>query len=676
MSGENSTAQKVLDALVGTGILTIEQLANASESASAENVAVGPLLVERGLVSADDIASVLEEEMGVPRVDLSSYAPEDDALALVPAGIAREARMLPLFEIEGILTVGIGDPVDVFALDEVGASIGVELEPVLTDPADLLGTLAQYYGDVSAEQAVPDTQEPAVELEEEPQSAEESFAGEEEAEVADHGDEDSSIEVPAESDLLEDVPPPPPVADVDEPQLELGADDGVPEDFDEPSAEDMVPVAPAFEEDVQQQEDAVADQPPVEPSETIVAVAEAERAEGAAAIDLDVLAVADPNKVAVLVADILEAAVGAGASHIQVLPYKHDFFLVFRVKGRLEKIASAPLSLQSALVEGFKQFARLSGVPSTLPALGRVRARYGDRDLAVTVSAVPTVAGQRVVITLRSNDPVPRRLEDLGMTEAETRALHAMVERGRGMLLVCAPVAGGRSQTYYSLVSRAAEVGKTVYSVERSIGYELPAVAQVMVNPGSSVRPSAYLAAGLRQDTDVVAVDSVQSVEDVHLAVEAAGRGRLVIATFAAGDIMSGVRRILDLGVEPHSLAAALTVGVGQRLVRTNCPNCTEETRSELNKLIKGLPADAVTNRGTGCPNCRNTGFAGVTGIFEVLPFTEAVRAAVAGAASDDELHAAALGAGMRAMVRSGLAKIESGAVSVEEIVRVLRLDA
>ncbi len=410
------------------------------------------------------------------------------------------------------------------------------------------------------------------------------------------------------------------------------------------------------------------------PAGAAVEAAVPSEAETSSDIDLDVLAVADSGKVAVLVSDILEDAARRGASRIHLLPYKNDFFLVYRVEGSLQRIASAPLSLQGALVGGFKNFARLEAVPPSLPALGRVRARYAERDLVLTVSAVPTISGQRVVITLRPHDPTPPDLASLGMNDAEVRALHAMVERGRGMLLVCAPVAGGRSATYYALLARAAQAGKTVYSVEEAVGYEIPAVSQVMVNPGSPVAPSAYLAAGLSQDTDVIAIDSATSVEEVHLSVEAAGRGKLVIVTFTGGGVVEGVSRMLDLGVEPHSLASALTMALGQRLVRTNCPNCSTEVRSDLNALLPGIEDDAVTRKGTGCPNCGDTGFGGLTGVFEVLPFTDGVRAAVSRGASREGIEEAATQAGMRSLVRSGEAKVAAGEVSAEELDRVLRL--
>jgi len=162
------------------------------------------------------------------------------------------------------------------------------------------------------------------------------------------------------------------------------------------------------------------------------------------AIDLDVLAVADSRKVAVLVSDILEHAVAHGASRIHLLPYKDDFFLVYRVKGGLEKIASAPLSMQGALVDGFKQYVRLGAVPSSRPALGRMHTRIADKDVVLTTSVVPTISGQRLVVTLSALRR-PRTLVELGVSDAESRALHAMVEHGRGILSCALPWQVGRA---------------------------------------------------------------------------------------------------------------------------------------------------------------------------------------------------------------------------------------
>ncbi len=602
MPESNSIAGRVLDAAVGAGMVAVDQVASA-RSVAADDAEAGRALLSRGLLSSDQLATILEEHLGFPRVDLASYAPDEEALAIMPASIARERELLPLFEIEGTLTVAVGRPEDIFALDAVGAELGVSMDAVLADADEVAAAVAQYFGQAPAGQA------PAVEL-----SADD-------------------LEISA-SDFFE-----------------LG--DETPVVMEVPAVEPAPGEVPA--------------------AQTVEQVVESAAPEGAPSVDLDVLAVADERKVAVLVTGILEQAVSRGASRIHLLPYKSDFFLVFRIKGRLEKVASAPLSMQQPLIDGFKSFAKLGGVASNRPALGRVHADIAGKPVVLTLSSVPTVAGQRLVISIAAQRPKPRDLAEIGMSEAESRALYAMVERGRGILLVAGPVGGGRSTTYYALLQHAAQVGKTVYSVERSIDYEIPAVAQVLVSPGQPIGASSYFAAGMRQDTDVMAIDSIQSTEDVHLAIEAAGLGKLVVATFAGGDIVHAVRRMLDLGTEPVSLASALTLGVAQRVVRTNCPNCSVEEKSPLASRIPGAEPGLTTKRGTGCPNCGKTGFAGATIVYEVLPFTEPVRAVIARGGSADDIEGAARAAGMRPMIASGLAKVREGVVSPEELDRVMR---
>lgn len=608
----DSITTRVLDALANAGLLTVEQITSVAAAAQTAGTTPGEVLIQRGMVTPADVETVMEDELGIPRVDLSSYAPDDEALRIVPIEMAQARNILPLFEIEGMLTVAIGDPMDVFKLDSLATELGLEIEAVLSDTASVRGAVVQYYSEAGITASAP------------------------------------VVEPTAESILAE------------EPMIDAA-------DFFEAPVVDTGPIvaeSPFTEE---------AKTARVEPVQTIAEVVETAAPAGPPAIDLDVLAVADTRKVALLVSEILEHAVAKGANRIQLLPYKDDFFLVYRVHGRLEKIASAPLSMQGALVDGFKHFAKLSSVESSRPALGRLKAHINDRTLVVTVSAVPTIAGHRVVISLAADKPAPRGLDELGMNDAEQRALQVMVERGRGILLVCAPVAGGRSSTYYALLNHAAHIGKTVYSVERAIEYEIPAVAQVLVSPGSPVGAEGYFAAGMRQDTDVVAIDAMQSVEDMHLAVEAAGMGKLVIATFSGGDIVSGVRRMLDLGAEPVSLASALTLGVGQRLVRMNCQSCSVEKPSPLLAKIPGAGASGTTKAGSGCPACMNTGFQGATAIFEVLPFTEQVRGPIAHGGSGAEIAEAARAAGMRSMIASGLVKVNEGLVSPEELNRVLR---
>jgi general secretion pathway protein E len=694
MLDTTTIAARVLDALSAAGVVSSSQITAARESAGSD-AEVGRALLAQGLMTPEQLSTVLEEELGTPRVDLSSYAPDDDALARVPAQVAKNHRVLPLFEIEGMLTVGIGDPTDVFELDAVANELSVEIEMVLADAPAVSSAIEQYYpGDDSVapvESAEATTPEPGAEVEAPAETPPApawgvvSSAGIwPEAEIIASAPFDSATELAVESaDALVQEPATaetsaeedsglyfdgvPVIADAED--LEISAADF----FDVAQDTPIVVDAPEAISDDAEYEEAAWQEPTLVGRGVEDVVSDTSRT---SVIDLDVLAVADERKLSVLIADILEHAVARGANRIHLLPYKSDFFLVFRVQGRLEKIASAPLSMQGPLIDGFKHYAKLGGVTADLPALGRLHADIGGKSLVLTVSSVPTVAGQRLVVSISASRPQPRNFAELGMGDAETRALQAMIERGRGILLVAAPVAGGRSGTYYALLEHAAKVGKTVYSVERSIEYEIPAVAQVLVNPGSPVGAASYFAAGMRQDTDMLAIDSMQTVEDVHLAIEAASMGRLVIATFAGADIVTAVRRMLDLGAEPVSLAGALTLGIGQRVARTNCPHCVTDEYNALAARIPGAEPEMATRRGEGCAECNQTGFSGATGIFEVLPFTDPVRAEIARDASTVELAAAAKAAGMRPMIASGLAKVREGLIGVDELDRVLRFSA
>lgn len=596
MPEANTIAARVLEALLASGLVTADQLASMRAEAG-DDTGAGLLLLDRGMITETQIDTVLEDVLGFPRVDLSSYAPDEEALALVPASVARAYGVLPLFEIEGTLTVALGSARQVFLLDALANELGLAMDAVLADGPAVAEAVTSYFGQADTE----------------PEAADE---------------------------------------------LEISAADF----FDLGDESPVVVEAPGAVE---------AAEPAI--SQTVEEVVEAEAPAGPSAIDLDVLAVADERKVAVLVSDILEQAVARGANRIHLFPYKNDFFLVYRIKGRLEKVASAPLSMQQPLIDALKHYTKLGGGSANRPTLGRMHAEIGGKSLLLTLSSVPTVAGQRMVISISPAKRQPRTLQELGMFEAESKALYAMVERGKGLLLIAGTISGGRSSTYYALLNHAAQVGKTVYSVERSIGYEIPAVAQVLVSSSEPVGAEAYFSAGMRQDTDVMAIDSIQTAEEMHLAIEAAGNGKLVIATFTGADIVSATRRLIDLGVEPASLAMALTLGVGQRLVRTNCPNCAVEELSAVTAKIPGAEPGMATRRGTGCPNCAKSGFSGLTTIFELLPFTEPVRTAVARGSSVEEIEATARAAGMRPMAASGLVKVREGLVSPEELDRVLR---
>ena len=613
---------RVLDALAVAGVITTEQLATVEGEAASNGENAGRMAVEHGLAAEGDIASVLEDALGVPRVDLESYAPDEAALEIVPAELARELSIVPLFEIEGVLTVAIGDASGVFDLDALGDRLGLEVEAVLAEPLAVREALAQHYP------APPDEAPRVVEA---PPAVSTVAALE-------------SLETNEETPRDE-------LSDMD--ATEWLAAVSAANMLDEPSA----PVA----------------EPVAAPDDIARADARADADASAHWIDLDVLAVADPSRMALLVTEILEEAVSLHATKIHILPYKDDFFVVFRIAGRLKQVGAAPLSLQSALVEGVRSFMRLPAPALGQPSVGRLHTEIAGVGITLTLSAVKTISGHRLVVSLDDADPTPRPTAELGMSEQDRRAFEAVLERGTGLLLLCSPIGEGASETYYSALSHVAACGKTSYSIERSISYEIPAAAQVSVPPGSPVGSAAYFSAGLRQDTDVMAIDPLETAEDVRLAIQAATEGKLVIATFAASSVASALRRLLELGVDPTSLSSSLTMVIAQRLVRGVCQACAVEDEGELQALIPGAEPGTHGKAGVGCPACHDSGFDAVRALFEVAAATAHLVAAVQHDATVAELERAAQASGTRSFAEIGLELWRAGSVSAAELERVLR---
>lgn len=613
---------RVLEALAEAGVITTEQVYIIEEQASGETGGPGRDVISRGLATEADVAAVLEDSLGVPRVELQSYAPDDSALELVPAALAREMGVLPLFEIEGVLTVAVGQAADVFDLDGLAERLDLEVEAVLADPKALKEALDQHYPEAAEGAAAADTKD----------TSEASGRG----------------------------------------QAETASDEAA------SASESESPEAESVTESSASSADALASAGPPE-AEAHTAGVTSEHAHTlddldlASPIDLDVLAVADPSRTMLLVAEILERAVRLGATKVHIAPDAGNFTVAFRADGRLSQVASAPISLQGPLVEAVRAFV---GVPKPAlgqPSVGRMRCEIAGKLVTLSLSAVRTAAGQRVVVSIDEGDTMPPPLSDIGLPEDEARALELIIERRSGLLLVVSPIGEGASETYYSVLAHAALMGRTSYSVERSITRAIPGVAQVGVLPGSPVAPAAYLSAGFGQDTDVIAIDPLENATDVRLAIEAAAAGKLVVATFAASSATKAISRFLEMGVDSTSLASALLVVVAQRLVSTVCPACAADDESGIAESLPGNDTEVRGQVGAGCSACHDSGHGGVTRLFEVLPITEPLRTAIEHEHEQPVLAEVALARGMRSFGEDALEKLKSGSVSASELNRVLR---
>jgi type II secretory ATPase GspE/PulE/Tfp pilus assembly ATPase PilB-like protein len=298
-----------------------------------------------------------------------------------------------------------------------------------------------------------------------------------------------------------------------------------------------------------------------------------------------------------------------------------------------------------------------------LPQDGRILLRGADeKEWDLRVAVLPTAYGERVVLRLLDRASVLLGLGDLGLAEPDQRRLRDLAARPHGMVLVTGPTGSGKTTTLYALLHEVRSPERNVMTVEDPVEYEIPGIAQMPVKPQIGLDFAAGLRAILRQDPDVVMVGEIRDSETVRVAIQASLTGHLVLSTLHTNDAASAPARLLDMGAEPYLLATSLAGVIAQRLVRTVCDACAEKVRENGFEF----------RRGKGCAACRGTGYAGRTGIFEILEVDETARRLIVDRAPAAAYLEAAARAGRHRPIRDdGLAKVRAGATTPEEVLRV-----
>jgi type II secretory ATPase GspE/PulE/Tfp pilus assembly ATPase PilB-like protein len=621
MADERSITQRLQSALVERRLLTEDQLEHAREAHKESGEPLGELLVLRGLITPAAVREVLEDELGVPALDLSSYAPEPAALRLVPADVARTSRILPLFEIEGMLTVAVANPLDVFSFDELSVELAYEIEPVLCDGQAVVEAIEANY---------PGNGETAV------KAAAEAPASEGAAPAGAPAPAAPPAEVAGGEPAGETAPAP-----------EAGAAEGG------PSPEE----AAALDAEI---DEALGLTVPGEPAQT-----------SWGKFDLDILAVADNTNVVMLVTDILTQARDAGASHVHVDPRPEDFEIVFKVGSERRHMAGTQVGLLPALLKVVRSMTHLDPQPRR-PATGRLRLMVHDREENIGVSMIPTLFGERLVFSLPQGFDGPSHLDDLGMTPEQVAPLKLAMSEAHGLILVVGPVHSGRSTAYGALLAASADANHAVLSIEDRAEHEMTSIWQVELLPASGLTLDEAIACGVRQDVDVIGVDELRQPEELGVLLDAVADGTGAVATMTAKDPAAAITRLIGAGVEPQSLSKALRVVVTARLVEKNCPHCREGYSSKLAGEA-GLGADDSPSKGVGCEACGGTGVEGMCGLFEVVVLDEAMRGAVAAGRGQDQLREA-LASASPTMVEGARALIAAGEVTVEAADAVIPL--
>ena len=365
----------------------------------------------------------------------------------------------------------------------------------------------------------------------------------------------------------------------------------------------------------------------------------------------DLLETSDDAPIIRMLNALLTQAARDGASDIHIEPYERHSSVRFRVDGNLREVVQPNRALHAALISRLKIMAELDIAEKRLPQDGRISLRLGSRAVDVRVSTLPSAHGERAVLRLLDKSESRLSMASVGMQGATLQRFQQLVTQPHGLILVTGPTGSGKTTTLYAALQSLDAMGSNIMTVEDPIEYELAGVGQTQVNTKIDLTFAKALRAILRQDPDIIMIGEIRDFETAQIAIQASMTGHLVLATLHTNDAASAVTRLTDMGIEPFLLSSSLLGVLAQRLVRKVCTQCA----------------------GDGCAQCGQTGYAGRTGIFELLITDDALRAQIHAKESEASIRDAAVAGGMVLMRDDGERLVQLGITRAEELLRVTR---
>lgn len=371
---------------------------------------------------------------------------------------------------------------------------------------------------------------------------------------------------------------------------------------------------------------------------------------------------------------LLNQGLGLGASDIHLEPGKDGLQVRCRIDGVLQFLTLVPKHLQEPLLSRFKIMAGLDIGEKRLPQDGRLQGEWEGRLVDIRVSSLPTLYGETLVLRLLDRQRVRLELGALGFPQHNLAQLRQAVLQPHGLILVTGPTGSGKSTTLYALLSTLDRQGKNIITVEDPVEYQLDGISQVAVNRKVGLDFARSLRTILRQDPDIIMLGEIRDRETAAMSIQAALTGHLVFSTLHTNTAAGAVTRLLDMGVEPYLLAAALQAAAAQQLVRVLCPHCKKQLPQAAGweRSYLGVSEQVPLYTAVGCPHCRHTGYQGRLALQEVLLLDEGLRRQILQGAGEQQLEQAACAAGMTTLWEDGRQKVLQGITSPEELLRVL----
>jgi len=393
--------------------------------------------------------------------------------------------------------------------------------------------------------------------------------------------------------------------------------------------------------------------------------------------ELDLEKSAGDAPVIKLVNLILLDAIRKGASDIHVEPFEKQLRVRYRIDGMLYEVMKPPVKLKHAITSRIKIMSQLDIAERRLPQDGRIKLKMGkNKEMDFRVSVLPVIWGEKIVLRLLDKSNLQLDMTKLGFEEKTLELFKKSIHQPYGMILITGPTGSGKTTTLYSVLSELNTTDTNISTAEDPVEYNLYGINQVQMHDDIGLNFSSSLRSFLRQDPDIILVGEIRDFETAEIAIKASLTGHLVLSTLHTNDAPSSISRLLNMGIEPFLVSAAVILIGAQRLVRKSCNECREVVEVPRQVLLDlGVHPDEVDEfelqRGMGCRVCNNTGYKGRIAVYEIMTMTEELREFVLNGASTLELKREAVRQGMKTLRMSALTKLAEGMTSLDEVSRL-----
>jgi type IV pilus assembly protein PilB len=557
--------ERIADLFIDQGLMDRAQADDVLLETSQNGKAIEQAMVDHGIVDEAQFYRAIAEALGSEVVELDEVEFSPQILRLIPAGLARLHRALPVGEADNAIRVALVDPLDTQTIEDLRFVLGRDIEVVLAPSFQIEERLRKHYGE--------DT---------------------------------SSME-----EILK----------------QLG------------EAGELMTLA------------------------------------GEKTIEASIEAEANATPIIRFVDLILYQAIRDRASDIHFEPFENEFKVRYRVDGALYEMAPPPRHLALPVISRVKVMANMNIAERRLPQDGRIQKNIAGRSVDLRVSTLPTQFGESVVLRVLDRSTVNLDLEALGMPDYILKYILEVINRPNGMFIVTGPTGSGKTTTLYSCLRKINTIEGKLLTAEEPVEYDIEGIMQVPVNDAIGLTFARVLRTFLRQDPDRIMVGETRDLETAQIAIQASLTGHLVFTTLHTNDAPGAIARLIDMGVEPFLISSTLAAVLGQRLLRSICPDCRSACQPNESLLAQlNLSPHEIGQRhfsyGKGCEKCNQTGYRGRIGIYELMKISDPIRNLINERAPSVVLKQKAIELGMVTLRQDGVRSIFAGLTTIEEVLK------